>query len=164
MNIIDIVILLCCIPALVQGERKGFVSQAVSLVSLILGAWLAFKFSEPVGNWLGSYLEFPGAVIHVVAFALILIAATVMLNIIGKSLEKFVKFIMLGWLDKILGAAFALLKVILLLGLVIILLDTVESILPIIPSKTFEESMLYEPVKGIANAVFPYLKELIFSK
>jgi hypothetical protein len=50
VNVIDIIILICCVPALVQGFRKGFISQAVSLVSLVLGAWLAFKFSEPVGE------------------------------------------------------------------------------------------------------------------
>ena len=164
MNIIDIIILVGCIPALIQGIRKGFISQTVSLVSLVVGAWLAFKFSAPLGEWIKDYLEFPGAIIHIVAFALILLAVTVVLNLLGNMIERIVKFVMLGWMDKLLGAAFSLLKAVLLLGLLLILLDTLNSTLPIIPAKVFEGSVLHDPVKNIAETVFPYLKELIFNK
>jgi Uncharacterized membrane protein, required for colicin V production len=164
MNVVDIIILICCIPALAQGIRKGFISQATALVSLVLGAWLSFKFAVPVGNWLKEYIEVSGAVLQVISFALILCVVIIVLNLLGKALEGIIKIVLLGWLNRLLGAAFALLKVILLLGLVMILLEALNSTLPIIPAETINESILYSPVKDIADAVFPYLKELIFNK
>ena len=52
MNIIDIIILCCLVPAVIRGISKGFVNQAYSLVALIAGVWLSFKFSGALGDWL----------------------------------------------------------------------------------------------------------------
>ena len=161
MNIIDIIIVICCIPPLVKGISRGFVSQAASLLALILGVWLSFKFSVPVGEWLKEYLELPGTVIHVVSFALILTAVVLGLNLLAGMVEKGLEFVMLGWLNCLLGAVFALAKAVLALGLIFLLLTTLNSTLELIPGKYFDESVLYEPVKNIADIVFPYIKELI---
>ena len=156
MNIIDIIIVICCIPPLVKGISRGFVSQAASLLALILGVWLSFKFSVPVGEWLKEYLELPGTVIHVVSFALILTAVVLGLNLLAGMVEKVLEFVMLGWLNSLLGAVFALAKAVLALGLIFLLLTTLNSTLELIPGKYFDES-----VKNIADIVFPYIKELI---
>ena len=74
MNIIDIIILCCLRPSpYPRPFRKGFVSQAFSLVAMILGVWLSFKFSNAVGEWLVTYIDLPSTVIHVIAFALIML-------------------------------------------------------------------------------------------
>ena len=164
MNVIDIIILICCIPALVQGFRKGFISQAVSLVSLVLGAWLAFKFSEPVGEWIKTMADVNGVILQVLSFTLIFLVVYLVLLLLGKLIQSLVKVVMLGWLDKLLGVFFALLKMLLIIGLIIICIDAINSTLPIIPTKTLDESVLYHPIKSVADVVFPYLKELIFHK
>lgn len=164
VNVIDIIILICCIPALVQGFRKGFISQAVSLVSLVLGAWLAFKFSEPVGEWIKTMADVNGVILQVLSFTLIFLVVYLVLLLLGKLIQSLVKVVMLGWLDKLLGVFFALLKMLLIIGLIIICIDAINSTLPIIPTKTLDESVLYHPIKSVADVVFPYLKELIFHK
>ncbi len=164
MNIIDIIILVCCIPALFHGFSKGFVSQAISLIALVLGVWLSFKFSVPFGDWLKSFADLPGTVLHIIAFALILTIVMLVLTLIGKAIEKVVKLAMLGWLNKLLGIVFALLKAVLIIGLVIIIFDAIYNLIPFVSSDTLNESVLYNPIKSIANTVFPFLKELIFNK
>ncbi len=164
MNVIDIIILVCCIPALFHGFSKGFVSQAISLIALVLGVWLSFKFSVPFGDWLKSFADLPGTVLHIIAFALILILVMLVLTLIGKAIEKVLKLAMLGWLNKLLGVVFALLKAVLIIGLVIIIFDAIYNLIPFVSSDTLNESVLYNPIKSIANTVFPFLKELIFNK
>ena len=164
MNVIDIIILVCCIPALFHGFSKGFVSQAISLIALVLGVWLSFKFSVPLGDWLKSFADLPGTVLHIIAFALILTIVMLVLTLIGKAIEKVVKLAMLGWLNKLLGIVFALLKAVLIIGLVIIIFDAIYNLIPFVSSDTLNESVLYNPIKSIANTVFPFLKELIFNK
>lgn len=164
MNIIDIIIVCCCVPAVIHGLSKGFVSQAFSLVALILGVWLSFKFSNAVGEWLVNYIDLPGTVIHIIAFALIMLVVMLITHLAGKAVEGVLKVVMLGWLNKLLGIVFALLKAVLIIGLVIILFEAINNTLPIVPSKKMEESIFYGPVKDLANLIFPYLKELIFKK
>lgn len=164
MNIIDIIIICCCVPAVIHGLSKGFVSQAFSLVALILGVWLSFKFSNAVGEWLVTYIDLPSTVIHVIAFALIMLVVMLITHLAGKAVEGVLKVVMLGWLNKLLGIVFALLKAVLIIGLVIILFEAINNTFPIVPSKTMEESIFYGPVKDLANLIFPYLKELIFKK
>ena len=161
MNIIDIIIVICCIPPLVKGISRGFVSQAASLLALILGVWLSFKFSVPVGEWLKEYLELPGTVIHVVSFALILTAVVLGLNLLAGMVEKVLEFVMLGWLNKLLGVIFSLLKCILIVGLIILVFNSVNAQFHLVKEETLLESRLYHPIKNTANSVFPYLKELV---
>ena len=164
MNVIDIIIVVCCIPAVFRGISKGFVAQAASLVSLVLGAWLSFKFSGPVAGWLKSFTEMNGTLLQVIAFVLILVIVVLILDLVGKTLDKLIKVVMLGWLNKLLGVAFALLKALLVIGLVILLFDAVYTKVPFVSTKVLDESILYHPVKDIADIVFPYLKSLIFNK
>lgn len=164
MNIIDIIIICCLVPAVLRGISKGFVNQAYSLVALIAGVWLSFKFSGALGDWLVSFADLPSGVLHVIAFALILLIVMLLVHLAGKAVEKVVKVMMLGWLNKLLGVVFALLKMVLIVGLVIILFDALNSTIPLVKESTLGGSILYQPVKDIANTVFPYLKELIFNK
>ncbi|MBR5177136.1 MAG: CvpA family protein [Bacteroidales bacterium] len=164
MNIIDIIILCCLVPAIIRGVSKGFVNQAFSLLALIIGAWLSFKFSASVGDWLVSFFELPAALLHVIAFALILLVVMLLVHLVGKVIEKLMKVVMLGWLNKLLGAFFALLKAVLIIGLIILLFDAINTNIPLVREDTIKSSILYSPIKDIANIIFPYLKELIFKK
>ncbi len=164
MNILDIIILLCCVPAIFRGLSKGFIAQAAALMALVLGAWMSFHFSRVVVEWLKPAMNVSPAVLQAIAFTLILLAVFLALTLAGKMLEGIVKIVMLGWLNKLLGVVFALLKVLLAIGLFILLFDSVTTALEIDCSKTIGESTFYTPVKDFADVFFPYIKELIFNK
>jgi len=107
---------------------------------------------------------FPNAserVLYVAAFVLILVVVILVLKLLGNLLEKLWKFAMLGWLDKLLGLALSLLKAAIVVGLVILLFDTVNEKLEIVKEDSLVESMFYGPLKDFAYVIFPYLKQLI---
>lgn len=164
MNTPDIIILLCFLPALIRGVMKGFIEQAVALVSLILGAWLAFKFSIVVGEWLQPFFKVSETVMHVISFAVIMIAVVLVLFVLGKLLAGISKIVMLGWLDRLLGLVFALLIAGLLVGIGIILFDTLNAKFELVDNAVLDESVLYSPIRDIAYTVFPYLKELLLKQ
>ena len=161
MCTLDIILSICLAASVIQGLVKGFTDQIIALVSIILGTWAAFKFSDLVCGWAGPYLHMSGQVLHVIVFILMIIAVIVVMHLLGKVIKASIKFVMLGWLNSLLGAVFALAKAVLALGLIFLLLTTLNSTLELIPGKYFDESVLYEPVKNIADIVFPYIKELI---
>ena len=161
MSTPDIIILLCFLPAIVGGIMRGFIEQAIALVSLILGAWLAFKFSTLVGDWLQPYLEVSETVLHVISFIVIIIVVALALFFVGRLLSGITKLVMLGWLDRLLGLVFALLKAGLIVGIGIILFDTLNVKFELVDEAVLDNSVLYSPIRDIAYTVFPYLKELL---
>ncbi len=164
MNTIDIIILICLAIALAHGLSKGFITQAVALVSLVLGVWLSFEFSNVVSCWLEPYISVSGTVLQVISFAVILIGVILALNLAGRALTGLVRLVMLGWLDRMMGIAFSLLKATLLIGVVITLFDMLNSNFALVCPEKIESSVFYKPVKDFADTVFPYLKQMIFNK
>ena len=164
MSTPDIIILICFLPAIISGITKGFIEQVIALVSLILGAWLAFKFSTVVSDWLKPYFEVSETVMNVISFVVIMVAVVLVLFVLSKILTGMTKLVMLGWLDKLLGLVFALLKAGLIIGILIILFDTLNVKFEFVEEKVLDESVLYAPIRDIAYMIFPYLKELLLKQ
>lgn len=162
MSILDIILLICFIPAIISGIRKGFISQVISIVSIIMGVWVSYEFASIFGKWIGQYIQASEQVLTVVAFALIMIGVFIGLGILGRFLESIVNFVMLGWLNRLLGVAFSLLKTALIVGLVIMLFNSMNNNMHIVSEEVLSGSLLYTPLKDMAYTVFPYLKSLIF--
>lgn len=162
MSIIDIILLICFVPALINGIRKGFISQVISIVSLIAGVWVSYEFSSIVGAWLGQYIEASENVLKIIAFAVIMLGVFCILGLLGKFLESIISFVMLGWVNKLLGVAFALLKTGLIVGLIIMVFCSLNNNLHLVSDEALAESVFFTPLKNASYTVFPYLKTLIF--
>ncbi|MCR5243929.1 MAG: CvpA family protein [Bacteroidales bacterium] len=161
MNALDIIILLCFIPAIITGLKKGLVTQIFEIVSVIAGTWLSYRFSGLLCKYLAPYIETSEPILHIIAFVIIMIVAVLFFRLIGKGVETIVKLVLLGWLNKLLGVVFAILKVGLILGLIIIVFNTINAQVGIVKEEVLSSSVLYEPLKNAAYSVFPYFKELL---
>ena len=161
MNILDIILLICFVPAIIQGLRKGFIAQAVSIISIVAGIWASARFADIVAAWIGQYITASEQVLKLVAFALILIVVFLVLAALGKMLEGVFRLVMLGWLNKLLGVVFALLKTVLIVGLLIIAFTSLNDTFKFVQESVLNDSVLYPPLKKLAFEVFPYLKEIL---
>ncbi len=161
MNILDIILLICFIPALVQGFRKGFISQVIAIISIIAGVWMSARFASVACGWLSQYIQGSEQVLKVVAFALIFIVVIAVLAVVGKLLEGTIKLVMLGWLNRLLGVAFSLLKAGLIIGLIIMAFCSLNNTFQFVSEETLNSSVLFPPLKDTAYTVFPYLKEML---
>ena len=162
MSIIDIILLICFVPAIMSGVKKGFISQVISIVSLIAGVWVSFEFASIFAQWIGQYIQASESILGLVAFALLLVGVFVLLGVIGRFLESIVKFVMLAWLNKLLGIVFSVLKSGLIIGLVIMIFSSINNNIHLVDEQVLAESTFYTPLKNMAYTVFPYLKSLIF--
>ena len=161
MAILDIVILLCFIPAIVSGISKGFVKQVIDFVAILLAAWAAFRFSTMLSEWLGTYVTLDPTVLKVICFVLIAIVVALILNLIGVLITKALQKLSLGFFNRLLGLVFGVLKVGLIIGLVILLFETLNSSLHLVKPEATENAVVYNALKDVANAIFPILKSFI---
>lgn len=162
MNVLDIILLICFIPAVIQGIRNGFIAQIISIAALILGVWASARFTPEVSSWLAQYITVSEQVMKVISFAAILITSFLILAVAGKFLEATFKLVMLGWLNRLLGAVFSLVKAGLVIGLVIMAFCSLNNTFNFVSEEVLNESVLFPPLKNLAYTVFPYLKELLF--
>ena len=162
MNILDIILLICFVPAAIQGFQKGFISQVIAIISIIAGVWLSVQFASEVTVWLAQYIQGSEQVLKVVSFALIFIAVIAGLALLGRLVEGTVKLIMLGWLNRLLGVVFSLVKAALIVGLIIMAFCSLNNTFQFVSEDVLNQSVLFPPLKNMAYTVFPYLKDLLF--
>jgi len=163
MNTVDIIILICMVPFIISGFRKGFIDQAVGLLSLILGLILSFRFYKYVAMWMATYTTIHTTTAQVISFVIVMCAVVILLNIIGALLEKLLKAINLGFLDKVLGFVFAILKGVLVIGVLIVLFNALNTNLHLVSEETLNSSALYPPIKNFTTFLFPKLKEIFLT-
>ena len=161
MNILDIILLICFVPALIQGIRKGFIAQAISIISIVAGIWASARFADVVSAWVAQYITASEQVMKVVAFALILVVVFIVLGLVGRLLEGLFNLVLLGWVNRLLGVVFALLKTVLIIGLLIIVFTSINDNFHFVQESVLNESVLYPHLKKIAFEVFPYVKDML---
>ena len=164
MATLDIILLCCFIPGIIRGISKGFLEQALALAGVVLSVWAAFRFSSLVCTWLKPYLEFSETTLNVISFALILVVMSLLVLLVAKLLTKVAEMAMLGWLDKTLGLVFALAVNALVIGVIIILFDTVNTKFGLVKPEVLDGSIVYTSLRDLSYLVFPYLKSFFFKQ
>ena len=161
MGTLDIIILICFIPAFVRGIQKGFVEQIVGIISIVLGAWLASMFSRPLGEWLTQFINLDAQLLQILSFILVVILAILLLHLAGRLITGTLKMVSLGWLNRLLGVVFALLKAALVTGLVIFIFGNLNDRWHLVNPEILQASEVYTALRDAAMKVFPYLQTLI---
>ena len=164
MATLDIILLICFIPGIIRGISKGFLEQALALAGVVLSVWAAFRFSSLVCTWLKPYVEVSETTLNVISFALILVAISILVLLVAKLLTKVAELAMLGWLDKILGLVFALAVNALVIGVFIILFDTINAKFGLVKPEVLDGSIVYTSLRDLSYLVFPYLKAFFFKQ
>lgn len=154
MAFIDIVFAVLLGWAAFRGLRNGLFVELASLISFVVGIYLAIKFSYLVDGFIGE-----GKTAKVIAFVVILIVVVVSIHLLAKVFSKFASFVFLGWLNKLGGAVFAVFKTILLLGIVLNLFQKVNVDDALISKETQDESMFFTPILETSAFVLPILTD-----
>lgn len=160
MGTIDIIILVCLMPALYFGLKNGLVKQIISFAVIYLGITLALKFSGAVVPLVQQYIHVEGFWAKFIAFVAIFSAVALVLTILGNIIEKAIKAGATGFLNRVLGLLLSLFIFILLTALLVYLADSLNQATGLIPKEKLAESKLYPLMLDIANTFFPYLKSL----
>ncbi len=161
LSVLDIIILLCIIPFVVNGLIKGFTAQLAAVVSIVAGVWLSSVFTEKICTWAGPYINFSERILKVAVFIAIMVAAILFFRILGKALRKVVKIAMLGWADRLLGALFGLVAALLVVSVVIIVFDNLNGVFAFTDGNAPGKSVLYGPIKEFAYKAIPCFREFL---
>jgi len=161
MNFLDIILVALLLFAFIRGLIKGFFVEIASLVALIAGVFGALHFSDFAADFLREKVSWDDNYISLTAFSITFIIIVITITMLGKALTKIASFAFLGWLNKLLGGIFALLKSVLILSIVLLLFSKVNNTIPFVENKILEESYFYEPIKEFTLMIYPTFLESI---
>jgi membrane protein required for colicin V production len=159
MNWIDIAIVVILILSMVMGFINGLVKEVASLAALILGIWGAIRFSSFTAEKLYDYFDMTGQYVGIIAFLITFGIIVVIIHFIGIVADKIVDAISLGFVNRLLGIAFGLLKSVLIMSVFFVVLNAIDTRKPFLPRERIEESMFYNSISDIAPAIFPIIGE-----
>jgi len=156
MNYFDIIVIIPMAWSLYKGFTKGFVIEVATLLALVLGIYGGLNFSNYASDWLKANWDVSAKLLPIFSFFLTFIAIVLVIHMIARLIEKFVKLAALGIVNRLMGAIFSLAKVILISSVLVYILDTIDlQYYDVISDEFREESVLYEPLSVIAPTILP---------
>ncbi|MCL5126826.1 MULTISPECIES: CvpA family protein [unclassified Algibacter] len=160
MGVIDIVLGALILFGLVRGFMKGLFVEVASLVALVAGVYGAIHFSDFAAEFLQTKTDWNEKTISITAFAVTFVVIILIISLAGKALTKLADFAALGVINKLAGGVFGALKIAVILSVVLIIFDRMNSTITFIDEENMDDSVLYEPVKSLVPMIFPNILSL----
>ena len=109
MAVVDWVIAAVLVISVLGAVKNGFFVEAFSLAGVVLGLLIASWNFQRLMPWLIQVVHRP-AIAEAIAFLLIALAVMIVASLVGRLLHRTASSIGLGWLDRLVGAAFGFVK------------------------------------------------------
>jgi membrane protein required for colicin V production len=159
MSFLDIILGALLVYALYKGIKNGLFVELASFISLVVGIFVAIKFSYLIKNVLADNVSWSPRYIEITAFALTFLIVVVCIHLLAKFFTGIADFAYLGWLNKLGGAAFSILKTVLALSIVFNIFQKINVNNLIVKQETLNNSMFYNPIQEVSTFVYPTLEE-----
>lgn len=153
LNWVDLLIVAVLAAGFISGMVKGVIKQAFSLGGLAAGLVVGMLLYEPAADLLLQKVKMSETAACITAFIVILLMVPLLFTFAGELLSKLIKVIKLGFVDRLLGGVFGLVKYLLIMGLVLQLLDYTGLTGMILKEESDKtQSRFYQPVRELTDA------------
>lgn len=174
VNPLDFIIAIPILLFLVNGFRKGFIEEVLGLLGQIIAIFLAFTYMNLLADFWKEFYSIDSGWIPFFSFVIIYIVAIVLVRLLIKVLESFIKLVRLSLVNRIFGGLFAAFKGALIISVFLVLLSLLDQpstenkdssllygyILPIAPKTYDVVAKVYPGVRDFADQVGEYFDSL----
>ncbi len=158
VNLLDIIILIPLLLFAWQGYRKGFIIEAATLAALLLGIYFALYFSDYAASLLKQHFTIDEKYLAIISFIVTFIVVVIAVIAVGKIVQKFIDLLLLGFLNKLAGAIFGVLKGALLVSILLVIINYFDTGENLIKKEQKQQSVLYRPVASFAPWLYSWLE------
>ncbi len=125
MNALDILICVIGGFCLIRGIFRGIVKEVTSIVGVLVGFYAAYTYYPLLAEWLSDFKFISNeSYLNMFGFILTFIIVFLAIGFLGVILKLLLKAAALGWADRVLGGAFAIVKAVLIVSVLIIAFTT----------------------------------------
>ena len=156
MNYLDVIFIVPLIWAGFRGFKKGLIIEVSALIAFGLGIWGGIHFSDFVAELLADSIE--SKYVPLVSFAITFMLIVAAVFVLGKMLEKAVNLVQLKLINKAMGAVFGVAKIVLVISVLLVIVNSFDEKANIVPKDLKENSLLYQPLSDVSLKVIPALQ------
>lgn len=119
LNYVDIILLVPVAVGLVRGLFRGLIKEVLSLAGLVLGVVVAYLYADLLAESFRNSFSTSGSWIDILSYIILFALTVIIVNLLAKYLTSVSKVLALGFLNRLAGGAFGMLKVLLILMLIL---------------------------------------------
>ncbi|GAA6138421.1 CvpA family protein [Arenicella sp. 4NH20-0111] len=124
MTAFDLILLAIFIISTVVGVMRGFVKEALSIISWILAFWLGYTYCVQAGEWLAQFASLgEGRIRNSAGFALVFIGTLFVFALISYVVTKIVVRGPIKGVDRVLGIATGFVRAIAISAVMLVLMQ-----------------------------------------
>ena len=153
MNVLDVIIGIVLVLFAITGLRKGLIVEAFYLASFVFGAYGAMYLSDAVADWMSDFINVNEDYLAIISFIVTFIIVLILVRFLGRIFSRLLEAISLGFIDKIGGFIFGILKGALLVSVIIMIMN-VFGASDLINDDLRKSSKLYTLTDSIANTIY----------
>lgn len=158
MNYLDILLLLPLLYGAYKGFSRGFVIEVATLLGLILGVYIAIKFSDYTENILRDFLDISSKYLSYIALSVTFLLVVVAIYLLGKMLTKLVDIVSLGLVNKLLGTVLGVAKSFVILCIILLIVDALDDKFQFMNKEVKENSLFYNPFLNFAQQMYNMIR------
>ena len=155
MNYLDIILSTPLLWGLYKGLTRGIIKELASLLALILGIYGAAHFSEQIQPTLLANTSVDETFLPIITFATTFIVIVLLVRLLALMMDKIIKLAALGMISRLLGGVFGVLKTTFIISALLLVFNTIDYHLELIPNKQKENSLLYQPISELLPILLP---------
>ena len=123
MNPFDVFIIIVVCYSIIRGLFRGLVKEVSSIIGVLGGFYAAYSYHPMVAKLISSLVKDP-AYLNILSFLIIFCAILIIISVIGVIIKYLLNVVFLGWIDRLCGVFFGLIKGILIVTVLFIILTT----------------------------------------
>jgi membrane protein required for colicin V production len=161
MNSLDVGILTIASLFFIRGVFRGFVFELITVIGLLLGYIISITYLSLLSGFILSFFpSFPQSVVNLVSFFVLFLGTNLLLRLVANLLTKTLKIAMLGWLNRLLGGLLALLKAVMIMGILVFVINLIPFSAPLLESDEVANSHLYPILHAFGPRFYEEIKKL----
>ncbi len=145
--------------ALYKGITNGLFIELASFFSLLLGIYFSVKFSNILKDMLSEILHWNPNTIQITAFIITFLVVVIGVRFLAKILTGIADFAFMGWINKLGGGVFRVLKMVLIIGIVFTVFEKINHNHFFAKKDTLDNSIFYTPIQRTAAYLYPSLEK-----
>jgi len=139
--IIDIIIMVILAIFAFNGTRRGFITEITMIFALVCGFFFANIFYSDISNFIDDWVS-NDSLRMLISYLLIFLVVLAMVRFLAIMLQKFLELVLLGWLNRVLGLLFGILKGFLVITVFIFIIQSIPRA-ENLDSRMNNDSMMY---------------------
>ena len=140
---------------------KGLVIEITSIVAIILGVLGSRLWGAMFATWLLRQFAWPESVCVVLAYALLFVGISILLHLVAKLLTKLFKKVSLGWINRLLGGLFGIIKWGIIVLAIVLCIHQLDKQFNFIQKDLKQKSVVYMQAAPLSEKMWVEVKRQI---